>query len=78
MYLENIMKKSFRLENLDCAHCAAVMENGIRKIEGVHEASISFMTKRLVLDADDERFPDILNEAKVICRRVEPDCFIEG
>ncbi|MDD2248123.1 MAG: heavy metal-associated domain-containing protein [Methanocorpusculum sp.] len=71
------MKKSFRLENLDCAHCAAVMENGIRKIEGVHEASISFMTRRLVLDADDERFPDILNEAKVICRRVEPDCFIE-
>jgi len=76
MYLENIMKKSFKLENLDCAHCAAVMENGIRKIDGVHEASISFMTRRLVLDADDKRFPDILNEAKVICRRVEPDCVI--
>lgn len=70
------MKKSFRLENLDCAHCAAVMENGIRKIDGVHDASISFMTRRLVLDADDGRFPDILKEAKAICKRVEPDCVI--
>lgn len=77
MYLETIMKKSFKLENLDCAHCAAVMENGIRKIEGVHEASISFMTRRLVLDADEGRFSDILKEAAVICRRVEPDCFIK-
>jgi len=77
MYLEIVMKKSFKLENLDCAHCAAVMENGIKKIEGVHEVSISFMTRRLVLDADEERFPEILKEAGVICKRVEPDCFIK-
>ncbi len=76
MYLEAVMKKSFKLENLDCAHCAAVMENGIRKIDGVHEVSISFMTRRLSIDADDERFPDILKEAKVVCKRIEPDCVI--
>lgn len=77
MYLETGMKKSYKLENLDCAHCAAVMENRIRKIEGIHEANISFMTKRLVLDADEDRLPEILREAAVICRRVEPDCFIK-
>lgn len=77
MYLETIMKKSFKLENLDCAHCAAVMENRIRKIEGVYEANISFMTKRLVLDADEGRLPEILREAGAICKRVEPDCFIK-
>ncbi|MPL85795.1 hypothetical protein SDC9_31769 [bioreactor metagenome] len=77
MYVEIVMKKSFRLENLDCAHCAAVMENRIRKIEGVYEANISFMTKRLVLDADEDRLPEILIAAVAICRRIEPDCFIK-
>ena len=72
------MKKSFRLENLDCAHCAAVMENRIGKIEGVHEAKISFMTKRLVLEADEDRLPEILRAAGEICRHVEPECFIKG
>ena len=77
MYLETSMKKSFKLENLDCAHCAAIMENGIRKIEGVHDVNISFMTRRLVLDADEGRLPEILREAGAICKRVEPDCFIQ-
>lgn len=70
------MKKTFKLEDLDCANCAAKMENAIKKIDGVNDASVSFMTQKLVLDADDERFDDILKECAKVCRRVEPDCRI--
>ena len=70
------MKKTFKLENLDCANCAAIMENKIRKINGVNNASISFMTQKLIIEADDARFDAIVKEAAAVCKRVEPDCFI--
>ena len=70
------MKKRYRLENLDCANCAAKMEAAIQKIPGVEEASISFMTQKLTIVADEARMDEILKEAAAACRRVEPDCTI--
>ena len=70
------MKKRFAMENLDCANCAAKMEAAIRKIDGVHTATVSFMTQKLTLDADDTRFDEILNEVVKVCKKVEPDCTI--
>lgn len=70
------MKKTFRLEELDCAHCAAKMEDGIRKLEGVTTATVSFMTQKLTIEAEDDRFDDILRQAEKICRKIEPDCRI--
>lgn len=70
------MKKSFKINNLDCANCAAKMENAIKKIKGVNDASVSFMTQKLILDADDEKYDDILNQAFAICKKIEPDCTI--
>ncbi len=70
------MKKRYRVENLDCANCAAKMEAAIQKIPGVEEASISFMTQKLTIVADEDRMDDILKEAAAACRRVEPDCTI--
>lgn len=70
------MKKRFNLTDLDCASCAAKMENAIRKIDGVRDVSVSFMTQKLMLDADDARFDEILKEVTAVCRRVEPDCVI--
>ena len=70
------MKKKYKMENLDCAHCAAKMEEGIGKISGVNEVSISFMTQKLVIDADDDRFDDIMKEVVKVCAKVEPDCKI--
>ena len=70
------MKKKFKMENLDCANCAAKMENAIRKIQGVNEVSISFMTQKIVLDADDEVFDEVLKKANLACAKVEPDCKI--
>ena len=68
------MKKKFKLENLDCANCAAKMEDAIKKLPGVNDASVSFLTQKLTLDADDERFEEILDQAVKLCRKVEPDC----
>lgn len=70
------MKKTFKLRDLDCANCAAKMENAIRKLDGVNNATISFMTQKLTLDADDARFDEILQQAAKLCKKVEPDCTI--
>lgn len=70
------MKKTFKLRDLDCANCAAKMENAIRKLDGVNSATISFMTQKLTLDADDARFDEILQQAAKVCKKVEPDCTI--
>lgn len=70
------MKKVFRMEDLDCANCAAKMENAIKKIEGVVDATVSFMSQKLTLVADDDKFDDILKKAVKICKKVEPECRI--
>ena len=66
------MKKKFKLEDLDCANCAAKMEEAIKKIEGVNDANVSFMTQKMMVDAVDDKFDDIMKEVV----KVEPDCKI--
>lgn len=70
------MKKVFKMQDLDCANCAAKMERAINKIDGVRAASVSFMAQRLSVDADEERFDEIVKEIVKVCSRVEPDCRI--
>ncbi|MDY3818431.1 MAG: cation transporter [Lachnospiraceae bacterium] len=70
------MKKKFKLQDLDCANCAAKMEEAIKKIDGVSDASVSFMTQKMTIEADDERFDAIMDEVARVCAKVEPDCKI--
>ena len=70
------MRKTFKLDELDCANCGAKMEAAIKKIDGVVDAKVTFMTQKLVVEADDTRFEEIMDEAQVICRKIEPDCEI--
>ncbi len=70
------MKKRFSLTDLDCANCAAKMEEAIKKIDGVKSASVSFMTQKMTVDADDARFDEIMDQVAAVCRKVEPDCKI--
>ena len=70
------MKKTFKLVDLDCANCAAKMEEAIKKIEGVSDATVSFMTQKMTIEADDGRFDEIMKEVVSVCRKVEPDCVI--
>lgn len=71
------MKKKYSLENLDCAHCAAKMEEAIKKIDGVNDASVSFMMQKLTIDADDAVFDEVLKKAVEACSKIEPDCTIK-
>ena len=68
------MKKTFKLEDLDCANCAAKMEAAINKLDGVQKATVSFMTQKLTLEAEEERFDEVLKEAVKCVAKVEPDC----
>ena len=70
------MKKRFNLTDLDCANCARKMEDAIKKIDGVTDASVSFMTQKMTIDADDDRFAEIMKEVVSVCKKVEPDCVI--
>lgn len=70
------MKKKFKLQDLDCANCAAKMEDAIKKIGGVRDASVSFMTQKMMIDAEDEHFEKIMEEVVRVCAKVEPDCQI--
>lgn len=70
------MKKTFKLIDLDCANCAAKMEDAVKKIDGVENASVSFMTQKMTIEADDARFDDVVKEAVKVCKKVEPDCEI--
>lgn len=70
------MKKVFKLKDLDCANCAAKMENAINKLDGVEKATISFMTQKMTITADDDRFDSILDEAQKVIKKIEPDCVI--
>lgn len=70
------MKKTFKLTDLDCANCAAKMENGIKKLDGVHNATVSFLTQKMTVDADDARFDDIMKQVVKLCKKIEPDCVI--
>lgn len=68
------MKKTFQMENLDCANCAAKMEKNILKINGVKSATVSFFAQKLVLEADDANWDAIVEQACDAVRRVDSDC----
>lgn len=70
------MKKTYALEDLDCANCAAKMEAAINKIDGVIEAKVSFMTQKLTIEADEKDFDKVLKAAQKAIKKVEPDCRI--
>ena len=70
------MKKTYKMIDLDCANCAAKMEEAIKKIDGVTSASVSFMTQKMTIEGDDARFDQIVKEAVKVCSKVDPDCEI--
>lgn len=70
------MKKKFKCE-IDCANCAAKVEDAIKKLEGVEDAKLNFMMQKLTLIADDDRFDEILDEAIKTGRKIEPDFTVE-
>ncbi len=70
------MKKKFKMENVDCANCANKMECNIKKLAGVNDASINFMMQKLTIDADDERFEEIIELVEKECKKIDAECRI--
>ena len=70
------MNKTYKLENLDCANCAAKMERAIGKIKGVNECSISFMNQKMNIDAEDEKFDEVMESAQKAITKVDRECKI--
>ncbi len=70
------MKKTYLLKNLNCAHCAAKIQDAIGKIEGVKEVQINFMTTKMILEADSKEYDEILEKAKKIIKKYEPKVIV--
>lgn len=70
------MKKVFMIEDLDCAHCAMKMEEGIKKIDGVISASVNFVMQKMTVEAADEEFDAVMKKVVKVCKKIEPDCTI--
>ena len=70
------MKKKFKLEELDCANCAAKMEDAISKIPGVESVSVNFMAEKLTIEAEEDKFEEILDAAQQAITKVERNCKI--
>ncbi len=67
------MKKVFKLEGLNCAHCAAKIEEKVGKLEGVKSVMINFMTTKMTLESVDENIADVVEKVKKLINEVEPD-----
>lgn len=72
------MKKVIRLAGLDCANCAAKLERAIQEVEGIEEASLSFITQKLTVKIQDDSFPQVLEKVKATIVKVNPDVSIIG
>ena len=70
------MKRVFELEELDCAHCAMKMEDAIRKIQGVNSVSINFLSQKMVIEAEEALFPEIIKKAQKEIKKVDRNCRI--
>lgn len=71
------MKKVFKVEDLDCANCAAKMERAIERIEGVESVSVSFLGQKIVMEIEDSHYDQVVRQMIDVCKKVEPDCRIK-
>ena len=67
------MKKIIKLEGLCCANCAAKIEEGVKKLDGVNSASLSFMTQRLIMEVEDGREDELVEAARTVAAKAEPE-----
>ncbi len=71
------MKKTIKLIDLDCGHCADKIQKAVQKIDGVTHAEVNFLNQKMVLETPDERFDAVLAEAKALIEKIEPDVTVK-
>ena len=70
------MRKSFKLDEIDCANCARKLQDELARVDGVDAVSVNFMTQKFTLSAADDRFDDVLGRVVALAAKIEPDCEI--
>lgn len=70
------MKKTFKLEDLDCANCAAKLERAVGEIDGVTRASVSFIAQKMIIEADENDFDAVIKALPKVVKKAVPDCSI--
>ncbi len=70
------MRKSFKLDEIDCANCANKLQDALAKLDGVDSVSVNFLTQKLTLSAADDRFNEVLERVVKLTSEIEPDCEI--
>lgn len=65
------MKKVYKIE-IDCAACAAKVEEAIKNVEGVNEVSVNFMTQKMVIDIDGD-FEETMKKVEKVGKKIESD-----
>ncbi|MDO5358234.1 hypothetical protein DMP07_02380 [Slackia faecicanis] len=70
------MRKSFKLDEIDCANCARKIQDKIAALDGVQDASVNFMAQKLTLQAEDAEFDAVLDRVVALVSDIEPDCEI--
>ena len=73
-----LMKKTIKLIDLDCGHCADKIQKAVQKIDGVNSVEVNFLSQKMVLDAPDDRFDAVLAEAKALIKKIEPDVTVKA
>lgn len=72
------MKKTIKLLNLDCGHCAAKIEAAVKKLDGVTSVSVNFLNQKMILEATDDKFDTVLTEATALIKKIEPDVTVKA
>lgn len=71
------MKYNFKIKGIDCANCALELEREIQQVDGVNEATISFMAEKLVIDCEEDKKEEVMKKVQKVIKREEPDCTIK-
>lgn len=70
------MRYNFKIKGIDCANCAAELERCINKVKGVDEATINFMTEKLVIECNEEERDEVMKKVMKVIRKEEPECTV--
>lgn len=71
------MKKTYLLDEIDCPNCAAKLENAIKKVEGVENATVNFFAQKLIVEAQDSQFDAVMEKVLKVIKKMEPDCEVK-
>ena len=71
------MKKTYLLDEIDCPNCASKLENAIKKVEGVENATVNFFAQKLIVEAQDSQFDAVMEKVLKVIKKMEPDCEVK-